>query len=124
MRRILVFALLALAACGGDGALDPVQTVDGNWSGEDNGINLSLNMVQADTTVGGGALVGSPAVFGFVSATVSGTFKYPTLHITVTPASTFQSFTVDANMSPTEARLDAVVNGAGFNHVTVALLKK
>jgi hypothetical protein len=44
--------------------------------------------------------------------------------VVVTPVDAFQVFTVDATMSPTEARLDAVVNGAGFNNLAVGLLKK
>ena len=57
MRRFFVLALIILTACGGDGALEPVQTVDGSWNGEDNGVNLSLAMAQSDTIVTGNAIV-------------------------------------------------------------------
>jgi hypothetical protein len=123
MRRLLVLALVLFTACGGDGALDPVQTVDGNWNGEGARTNLALTLTQADTLVGGSALIGAEGLAGAVSATVIGVFKYPNLTLTITPLTNFTPFTLTGVMSPTEARLDIVLQGSGLDGRSFSIKK-
>jgi hypothetical protein len=121
MRRFLLLALITLVACGGDNLLDPVQTVDGTWSATENGYSLSLGMIQADTLVGGSVALAS--LSGTFTGTVSGTFKYPDLNVTLA-FNGFESVVYTATMSQTEAKLFGHLNGSGINNIEVDLVKK
>ena len=121
MRRLLTFAaVVALAACG-DSPLAPVQTVDGSWSGLDNGFSLSLAMAQSDSLVGGTVLIAN--LQGTNEGTISGTFVYPAVHLTLTFPG-FEAVKYDGTMSQTEAKIFGRLNGSGINNVEVDVRKK
>lgn len=121
MRRFpAVLAIAAVLGCGSD-ILGPVQTVDGQWLGVQNGYSVSLSLAQNDTIVTGVAeIVG---IGGSGSGTVSGTFVYPTLNVTITVPGT-----VDVNykgaMSQTQAKIFGKLNGSGFDNLEVDIKKK
>lgn len=121
MRRLLTFAaFVALAACG-DSPLAPVQTVDGSWSGLQNGYSLSLSMTQSDTLVSGSVLIAS--VVGTTQGTISGTFVYPAIHLTLSFPG-FDAVKYDGTMSQSEAKIFGRLNGSGINNTEVDVLKK
>src|SRR5689334_1793454 len=122
MRRFFALATLAFALGCGDKTLGPVMTVDGSWAGVQNGYSLSLSLTQANTgEVTGTAFVASTAVA--TEATVSGTFAYPTLHITIS-ASNFVPVEYVGEMSQTEAKIFGKLNGSGFSNVQMDVKKK
>jgi len=122
MRRLIALTTLLFALGCGDDTLGPVQTVDGSWAGVQNGYSLSLSLTQANTgEVTGTAFVASAAVA--TEATVSGTFVYPTLHITIS-ASSFVPVEYVGEMSQTEAKIFGKLNGSGFSNVQVDVKKK
>jgi hypothetical protein len=117
----LIISALGLAACS-DSTLPPVQTVDGNWKGTQNGFALSLAMAQTGTTVSTcSASFGSTG--GFESGTCSGTFVYPTLTVTINVTG-FQPLQYVATMSSTEATLSGTLNGSGLDHVAMSVKKQ
>jgi hypothetical protein len=121
MRRLL--ALVAIAAslgCGSD-LLGPVQSVDGNWNGIQNGYSMSLALTQTGTTVSGTAdFLG---VGGQASGSVSGTFVYPTLDLTITiPQVADVSY--KGTMSGTQAKIFGQLNGSGFVNLELDVHKK
>ena len=121
MRKLLLFAgLVALAACG-DSPLAPVQTVDGSWSGLANGYSLSLVMTQSDSIVTGSALIANVA--GANQGNLTGTFVYPTLHLTLTFPG-FDAVKYDGTMSQAEAKIFGTLNGSGILNVEVDVRKK
>ena len=121
MRRLL--ALVAIAAsfgCGSD-ILGPVQTVDGSWTGLQNGYSMSLSLTQTGTTVTG--LVDIIGVGGSAAGTVSGTFVYPDVNFTLS----FQGLsdvTYKGTMSNSQAKIFAQLNGAGFDNFELDVRKK
>ena len=121
MRKLLtIVAVVAVAACG-DSPTAPVQTVDGSWSGLQNGYSLSLAMVQADTIVNGSALIAT--VGGQNQGTISGTFVYPIVHLTlVFPG--FDAVKYDGTMSQSEAKIFGHLNGSGIENAEVDVRKK
>jgi hypothetical protein len=123
MRRLLTFVLIiAAAGCKGDELLAPVQTIDGVWSGTQNGFALTLAMTQSGTTVSGcNVRIGSNG--GFVEGTCVGTFTYPTLKVKIS-VNGFQSLDYDATMSQNEAKLFGTLNGSGLDHVEVDIRKQ
>ena len=126
MRRLFAIAFVAISAISvlgcGDDSLAPVMTVDGEWSGVQNGYSVSLNLIQAaDGSVSGNALVAG--VSGATQAPVSGTFTFPALALTITPAS-FEPFTYTGTMSQTSARIDGKLNGSGFSNLVVNISKR
>lgn len=122
MRRFLtVIAIAGLAACQGDTVLAPVQTVDGDWRGTQNGFALTLLMAQSDTVVTGSSVFGSTG--GAVQGTCAGTFKYPNLHVVITVAG-FQPVNYDAVMSQAEAKLVGKLNGSGLSNVEMDITKR
>lgn len=125
MRRLVLLALAAIAttsalACGGDATLAPVQTVDGEWKGTQNGYALDVSMVQSGNTVNCNATIGSNA--GFLNGDCVGVFNYPALHITITVPG-FLPIDYDATMSQTEAKLNGKLNGSGLSNVEVDIKK-
>jgi hypothetical protein len=126
MRRLTSIALIAAAAaaagCGSDSVLDPVQTVDGEWKGTQNGYALSLSMVQSGTELSAcSAVIGSNG--GFVAGTCTGTFVYPTLKVTITVTG-FLPLDYEATMSQAEAKLEGKLNGSGIDHLQVDIKKQ
>ena len=122
MRRLLFLtAAIALIACNGDSLLPPVMTADGEWTGTQNGYALSFNMSQVDSNVAGStALAG---VGGSFSGTVTGTFVYPNLHLTILVPQ-FENFTYDGTMSASKAVIAGVLNGSGFANTEIDVHKK
>jgi hypothetical protein len=121
MRKLLFFAgLVAVVACG-DSPLAPVQTVDGSWSGLDNGYSLSLVMVQSDSIVTGSALIANVA--GANQGNITGTFVYPTVHLTLSFPG-FDAVKYDGTMSQAEAKIFGRLNGSGIINVEVDVRKK
>ncbi len=122
MRRSLVVALLLVAGCGSDKVLAPVQTVDGEWKGTQNGFALSMSMVQTGTELSAcSVVIGRNG--GFVTGTCTGTFVYPALHAKIAVTG-FQSLDYDATMSQAEAKLVGALNGSGLDHVAVDIRKQ
>jgi len=122
MRRFLaVLAIVALTSCT-DTPLGPVQTVDGVWSGVDNGYSLSLNMIQAaDGTVTGEVSLAN--LTGVFQGTLSGTFVFPQLHIKFDFPGV-EKIDYDGTMSTTEAKIFGTMNGGGINHAEVDVRKR
>lgn len=122
MRRFFALAVLALALGCGDKTLEPVMTVDGSWSGVQNGYSLSFSLTQSATgDVTGSAFIASTAIA--TNATVTGTFAYPNLHLIIT-AETFVPFDYTGTMSETEAKIFGKLNGSGFSNVELDVKKK
>ena len=122
MRRLLALSTLLFALGCGDDTLGPVQTIDGNWSGVQNGYSLSLALTQTTTgEVTGTAFLASTAVAA--NATVAGTFVYPTLHVIIT-ATGFTPVEYSGEMSQTEAKIFGHLNGSGFSNVQMDVKKK
>jgi hypothetical protein len=121
MRRILLaLGVAALVACG-DSTLPPVQTVDGQWSGVQNGYSLSFNVSQADTVVSGVANIASTG--GSFQGTAAGTFMYPNLHLKIS-ISGFEDVAYDGTMSQNEAKIFGKLNGSGLTNVEVDVVKR
>jgi hypothetical protein len=123
MRRLLSIALVApgVLGCGSD-SLGPVMTVDGEWTGLQNGYSLSLNLTQtAAGDVGGTALLAGIA--GFTDATATGTFTYPSLVLTIT-ATNFDPIVYTGTMSQTSAKIDGKLNGSGFTNLVLNIAKR
>jgi hypothetical protein len=122
MKRFLaVLAAAAVLGCGGDSTLAPVQTIDGQWAGLENGYAFSINVLQSGTDVSGTAIIGSNG--GAVPGTATGTFVYPDVHLTLS----FPGFLpVDyfGTMSASEAKIDGKLNGSGLVNIQISLKKK
>ncbi|HEX3867927.1 MAG TPA: hypothetical protein VHV78_14290 [Gemmatimonadaceae bacterium] len=121
MRRLIVLAaLLVCAGCGGD-LLGPVMTCDGNWSGTQNGYNLSLNMTQTDSSVSGTSqLTGN---FGYVQGSVSGSCVYPNVNLIIVVPS-FDEVLYSGTLSQTSATITGRLNGSGFTNLEVDIHKQ
>jgi hypothetical protein len=121
MRRLLVLAAIAASLSCGSDILGPVQTADGSWSGVQNGYSLGLSMTQTGTSVTGIAdIVG---VGGGGSGTLTGTFVYPTLDITISvPGAVDVSY--KGTMSSSQAKIFGHLNGSGFTNLELDVLKK
>ena len=122
MRRFLAALVLIAAASCTDSSLGPVQTVDGVWSGVDNGYSLSMNM-QQDAS---GAVVGEVSLAnltGFFEGTISGTFVHPNLHVKFNFPG-IQEIDYVGTMSTTEAKIFGKMNGAGINNTEVDVRKR
>src|SRR5262249_52609237 len=121
MRRLfLLVVAVAVVACG-DSPLAPVQTVDGSWSGLQNGYSLSLVMTQVDSNVTGSALIANVA--GANQGTIAGTFVYPTAHLTLSFPG-FDDVHYDGTMSQAEAKIFGHLNGSGIVNVEMDVRKK
>jgi hypothetical protein len=122
MRRFFALATIVFALGCGDNTLGPVMTVDGSWAGVQNGYSLSFSFTQSTTgEVTGTAFVASTAIA--TDATVTGTFVYPTLHVTISAAN-FVPVDYVGTMSATEAKIFGKLNGSGFSNVEVDVKKK
>jgi hypothetical protein len=122
MRRFLAaLALTAVASCT-DSTLGPVQTVDGVWSGVDNGYSLSLNMQQDASGVVTGE-VSLANLTGFFEGTISGTFVPPNLNVKFNFPG-IQEIDYVGTMSTTEAKIFGKMNGAGINNAEVDVRKR
>lgn len=122
MRRLIAIALVALSlGCGAD-VLGPVTTVDGNWSGVQNGYSLSLSLVQTSTgEVTGNALVAGTS--GVTDAKVEGTFVFPSLRLTISPPD-FPPVIYTGTMSTRSATIDGQLDGSGFSHLQLNISKR
>jgi hypothetical protein len=114
MRRLVAFvATLAVFGCGSD-ILAPVQTVDGHWTGIQNGYSMGMTLTQSGTTVSGEAdLLG---VGGGASGVVSGTFVYPTVDFVISIPG-FPDFTYKGTMSNSQAKIFGKLDGSGFTQL-------
>lgn len=113
--------MLFAAGCG-DSTLGPVQTVDGRWTGLQNGFSLSFTLAQADSIVTGTTLIAS--ISGSNDGTAIGTFVYPRLHLELTLNGINDVVTYDGTMSQSEAKIIGKLNGAGVTNVEVDVRKK
>jgi hypothetical protein len=122
MRRLFAALLLvAVAGCGSE-TLAPVNTVDGSWTGTSSGYELSLALAQNDS----GAVNGTVELLGRLGTlfgTTTGTFVYPELTLTIN-VDGFEPVTYVGEMSTTEARIDGVLNGSGFDNVQIGVKKQ
>ena len=122
MRRLLAaLALIAATSCT-DTTLGPVQTIDGTWSGVDNGYSLSLSLAQDSA----GAVTGTLSLAnltGIFEGTVTGTFVRPDVHLKFNIPGV-QEIAYDGTMSTTEAKIFARMNGAGINNAEVDVRKR
>lgn len=117
MRKLLTLAaIVAVIASCTDTPLAPVQTVDGSWSGLQNGYSLSLVMAQTDSSVTGTALIAN--VGGGSQGLIGGTFTYPNLHLTISVPG-LDPIKYDGTMSQAEAKIFGTLNGAGIVNVEV-----
>jgi len=122
MRRFLALATVVFALGCGENTLGPVMTADGSWAGVQNGYSLSLALTQSTTgDITGTAFIASTATA--TNATVTGTFVYPNLHVTIT-ADNFVPVDYAGTMSATEAKIFGKLNGSGFSNVEVDVIKK
>lgn len=123
MRRLITIALVAVVLACADSAGAPVQTVDGQWNGVQNGYSLGFNLTQSGTGVTG--VISVAGVASAANGTVSGTFNYPKLHLEADVSGAgFQPFTYDGTMSEAEAKIFGKLNGSGFDSVEVDVTKK
>jgi hypothetical protein len=121
MRRLLAFvAIAATLSCGSD-ILGPVQTVDGNWTGLQNGYSMSLSLTQSGTAVTG--IADFAGVGGSAEGTVSGSFVYPTLDITITIPQ-LADVSYKGTMSTTQAKIFGQLNGSGFTNLELDVHKQ
>ena len=123
MRRLLSLALIAFTLGCGESTLAPVQTIDGHWTGIENGFSMSLLLTQTDTNVTGIVSLGGSG--GFADGTVAGTFKYPAVNLTLN-FSQLQQGEVKyvGTMSATEAAISARLTGSGINNLQLGVKKK
>ncbi len=105
----------------GDDTLAPVQTIDGQWNGVQNGFSMSMVLQQTGTEVKGVVSIGSIATF--VQGEVSGTFEYPTVDLLLDFPG-YEQVTYKGTMSATEAVLYARLNRAGFDNVELKVKKR
>lgn len=120
MRRLLIVALLAAAACGKD-LLEPVTVVDGRWTGIQNGYSMSLSMSQAGTSVTG--IVSLGGLGGSLDGTVTGTFTFPNVALTLS-FDGLQDATYTGTMSQSSAKIDGSLNGSGLTNVQISVTKQ
>jgi hypothetical protein len=97
------------------------MTVDGQWTGLQNGYSISLNMVQTGTDVSGvGALGG---IGGSYEGTLSGTFTYPDLKVTLSVVG-FDPVVYTGTMSQASAKITGKLNGSGVTNVAIDVRKR
>ena len=122
MRRFLAALVLVAAASCTDSTLGPVQTVDGVWSGVDNGYSLSINMAQ-DASGAVTGVVSLANLTGIFEGTLSGTFVRPNLSIKLNFPG-IEEIDYVGTMSTTEAKIFGRMNGAGINNVELDVRKR
>jgi hypothetical protein len=122
MRRFLAALVLVAAASCTDSTLGPVQTVDGVWSGVDNGYSLSINMAQ-DASGAVSGVVSLANLTGVFEGTLSGTFVRPNLSIKFNFPGV-EEIDYVGTMSTTEAKIFGKMNGAGINNVELDVRKR
>lgn len=121
MRRLCLLLLAAgLIGCH-DTLLGPVQTVDGTWSGVQNGFSLGFTLAQADTLVSGSVTIASTG--GTFVGTTSGTFKYPNLALAI-HIQGFDDASYAGTMSTSEAKIFGVLGGSGISNVELDVRKR
>lgn len=69
MRRLLIAALLALAACGDDPAGLSPEDVSGTWTGSNGAVSITLRLQQSGTVVTGTGDFTDGGTFGSFSVT-------------------------------------------------------
>jgi hypothetical protein len=122
MRRFLAALVLVAAASCTDSTLGPVQTVDGVWSGVDNGYSISMNM-QQDASGAVTGVVSIANLTGFFEGTISGTFVLPNLNVKLNIPG-IEEISYVGTMSTTEAKIFGKLNGAGINNVDIDVRKR
>ncbi len=123
MRRLFAaLMLVAVAACGSE-TLAPVNTVDGSWTGTASGYELSLALAQNDSGGVNGNVVLAGRL-GQVFGTATGVFVYPELQLTINVEGADEPMTYVGEMSSTEARIDGVLNGSGFDNLQIGVKKQ
>jgi hypothetical protein len=121
MRRLVALAAIVLSlGCGSD-LLGPVQTVDGSWTGLQNGYSVSFVFTQKDSTVTGSADILGLA--GGATGTVSGTFVYPNLDVTISFPQ-FSNVTYKGTMSGSDAKIFGHLDGSGFVNTSMDVRKR
>jgi len=121
MRRFLTLAALAVSlGCGSD-VLGPVQTVDGNWTGTQNGYSMGMSLTQFGTNVSGTA--DFAGVGGGATGSVAGTFVYPNLTITISIPN-LVDVTYTGTMSTSQAKIFGTLNGSGFTNLELDVHKQ
>ena len=119
-RSILVAAFALVTGCLGGDTLGPVQTVDGQWDGIQNGYALTLVLAQDGTIVDG--IADLAGVGGFLRGDVSGTFQYPNVDLTI-EIPTFVPIKYIGTMSTEKAEINGRLNGGGFSNLQLNVRK-
>src|SRR5262249_1629115 len=99
----------------------PVSTCDGDWTGLQNGYQLSFSLAQSGTAVTGTARLAG--AFGFADGTVSGTCAVPVVDFIVS-MDTFEPFSYRATMSTSQATMVGKLSGSGFNSLELNVNKR
>lgn len=121
MRRLLsVVAVVMCFGCGAD-LLPPVITVDGQWTGIQNGYSVSFNMVQTGSDVSGIGAIGG--IGGSGEGTLTGTFIYPDLKVTLTIPG-LDPVVYTGTMSQAAAKITGKLNGSGLTNLQIDVAKK
>ena len=100
----------------------PVMTVDGQWTGIQNGYSMSLSMAQTGSDVTGTGAIGGIA--GSAEGTLTGTFTYPNLKVTITIPGFDDPVVYTGTMSQAAAKINGKLNGSGFTDVEVDVQKR
>lgn len=122
MRRLLMLAVLVVVGSCGNDLLGPVSTLDGVWTGTQNGYSMSLNMVQTDTTVSGNVTLGGVA--GIATGTITGSFSAPAVKLTFTLDGFQDQVTYIGTLSTENAKIFGKLNGSGFVNRELDVRKK
>jgi hypothetical protein len=121
MKRIAVFLLIALVACGD--STGPKVEVSGRWNGSVGGQVVQLTLLESNGTVSGNGTISGTSV-GTQAVTVAGVFTNPDFSLTLTP-STARAISFQGKYNGSQpAQLVGTFQGSGFTGEQVILNKQ
>jgi hypothetical protein len=122
MRRLFAVTLIvALVGCGSD-LLGPVQTMDGNWTGTQNGIAMGMALTQSGDSVSGTVTLAGIGG-GEVQGTVGGTFDPPQVALVILVPG-YDPLAYTGTMSTTQAKVFGAISGSGYSNLEVDIHKQ